>query len=289
MGSIGMEKKAAMRRHVLILTGTPGVGKHTVADQIARMSDGWHIIDVNEAARNAGLYDCKKGDIHDAAGNNADYNQQRTNDEKTKQDTADSLGRTASSNSSNTMPPVDIDTHKLATIVEKLLGSPGNHIVVGHLAPYVTSRDSVMFAVILRRNPYQLAKVYKKRGYPQEKILENAGSEVLGTIAYDTFCASYVKTGQFDTTDKQAKKVAAEILDALRVMYHGDYNSEPGDTQGTDGMPWEPVDWLHKPDCTTKDHSIRNQDAERHNNTVENQSSLKMLQDFVSGWPRTKH
>ena len=250
-----------------MLTGTPGVGKHSVADQIIRMSSEWSIVDVNEVALKAGLYEYEeeKEEEENSTTNN-NYNYRRT--------------------SNTTKYSAQVDTDKLAAIVKDRLDSTGNHIIVGHLAPYVTPRDSVMFAVILRRDPYQLAKVYKKRKYKQAKILENAGSEVLGTIAYDTFCASYVKTGQFDTTDKQAKEVAAEILGALHRMYHGDYSSKPGEIQHADGTPWTLVDWLHKDRHTTKNHNDKNQ---KNNTNTTSITNLKILEDFISGWPHTKH
>ena len=58
-------------------------------------------------------------------------------------------------------------------------------IIVGHLAPYVVDPLLVDFAVVLRRSPYELRKIYENRSYPEGKIQDNLISEILGVISYD--------------------------------------------------------------------------------------------------------
>lgn len=193
------------RRRIIIITGTPGVGKHTAAKTLAKMANDKHvIIDVNKSARKAGLYQHGR-DI------------------------------------------INVDTEKLAHAIKQDVKNPAGYIVVGHLAPYVIkpSKD-VVFAAVLRRNPYELLKVYKERGYSHAKSRENAGAEVLGVIAHDVFASSYAKTGQFDTTNSSADQVAKSMLDAICGKK----------------MPWSPIDWLHDKD------------------------SSRMLEDFFPDWPQ---
>lgn len=78
---------------------------------------------------------------------------------------------------------LDVDVGKLAKLVKKT--AQKDSIIVGHLAPYVVSRSQVKFAIVLRKNPYKLIPIYKKRNYTKKKIAENVGSEILGIIAYD--------------------------------------------------------------------------------------------------------
>ena len=96
---------------------------------------------------------------------------------------------------------LDVDVSKLKKIINKI-GSE-NSILVGHLAPYVISPKNVEMAVVLRKNPYKLQSIYKKRKYTNKKSLENLGSEILGIVYYDTVREfGREKTFQIDTSDK---------------------------------------------------------------------------------------
>jgi len=70
---------------------------------------------------------------------------------------------------------------------------------------------------VLRRSPYELEKILKKRGYSLGKIRENLESEILGVSLYDsvkTFGRS--KIVEFDTTGETPDKTTREIMRALR-------------------------------------------------------------------------
>lgn len=104
---------------------------------------------------------------------------------------------------------LDVDTKKLAKIMKRL--TKPKTIVVGHLAPYVMEKSQVKIAIVLRKNPYRLIPVYKKRRYPQKKIIENIGSEALGIIAYDSASSFGKKTVQIDATDLSPQNLAKKI------------------------------------------------------------------------------
>ena len=109
---------------------------------------------------------------------------------------------------------LDVDTKKLARIIKKL--ARPRAIIVGHLAPYVMERSQVKIAMVLRKNPYKLIPVYKKRKYSQKKIIENVGSETLGIIAYDSLSKFGKKTVQIDATNLSPQRLARKIEYALK-------------------------------------------------------------------------
>jgi len=105
---------------------------------------------------------------------------------------------------------LEVDVKKLKRVLDKM--PTKNSLLVGHLAPYVVSKNKVEIAVVLRRSPYDLEKVYKKRKYPSDKIIENLGSEILGITYYDTVKnIGQNKTVQFDTTRKSISNIAKKI------------------------------------------------------------------------------
>jgi adenylate kinase len=105
---------------------------------------------------------------------------------------------------------LEVDVRKLKKVLDKKI--PKNVLLVGHLAPYVISKSKIEIAVVLRRNPYNLERVYKKRGYDKKKMLENLGSEIIGITYYDTIKnVGRKKTFQFDTTNKSISSTVKKI------------------------------------------------------------------------------
>jgi adenylate kinase len=94
---------------------------------------------------------------------------------------------------------LEVDVNKLKKIINKI--PIKNAILVGHLAPYIISPKNVEKTVVLRKSPYSLQSIYKKRRYSNKKSLENLGSEILGIIYYDTMHEfGKEKTFQIDTS-----------------------------------------------------------------------------------------
>lgn len=175
----------------IVITGNPGVGKHTISKEVSkhlRLS----ISDINSIARDAGLFE-----------KNEDTN--------------------------------DVDISKLEKIIKKRISSPS--LIVGHLAPYVLSPDQVKKVIVLRRNPYDLISVYKKREYSEEKTRENAGSEILGIIAHDAISQFGAKVFQVDVTGKSILEVTEKVLNIIDGVDSG-----------------EEVDWL---DLVTKQNDLK--------------------------------
>ena len=91
------------------------------------------------------------------------------------------------------------------------------------LAPYVLDESNVEFVIILRKNPYELIKIYEKRKYQNQKIKENAGSEVLGVIANDSITSfGKKKSFEVDATDKTPEIILKRIQDIMNNQESGD-------------------------------------------------------------------
>lgn len=156
----------------IVITGNPGVGKHTIAKKLAEKYS-LEIIDINKIAKEVMTEKQKKGTI-------------------------------------------DIDTEKLKLKIKNVVKK--NTLVVGHLAPYVLSRSQIKQVIVLRKNPYALEKIYKKRRYSKVKSLENIGSEILGIIAFDAiknFGAKKVVQIESDSSISKTLQKVERVLNGV--------------------------------------------------------------------------
>ena len=158
----------------LVVTGSPGVGKHTVA-AILGEGAGLDVIDANGVAEQAGL-----------------------------------IGEGG-----------EVDAGRLRERLDAEAAE--GTLVVGHLAPYALSASRVAAAVVLRRSPYELERVYAERAYDRIKSLENLGAEALGVVASDTLAAfGQGAVKQVDSTRRGPAEVARLARGALDGTYPGD-------------------------------------------------------------------
>jgi len=105
---------------------------------------------------------------------------------------------------------LDVDVSKLKKIINKM--NSKDSLLVGHLAPYVISSKNVELSVVLRKSPYKLQSIYKKRKYTSKKSLENIGSEILGIIYHDIVQEfGRKKTFQIDTSSKSISATAKKV------------------------------------------------------------------------------
>jgi len=153
----------------IVITGNPGVGKHTVTQKVSEKMK-LPVFDINTIAKDSGLFE-KNGDAN------------------------------------------DIDTEELEKILKRKISK--GCIIVGHLAPYVLTENQIKIMVVLRRSPYELIPVYKKRKYSENKIRENTGSEILGIIAHDAINRFQEKIFQIDVTEKTIPEVVEKIMRAI--------------------------------------------------------------------------
>ncbi len=129
----------------IIVSGTPGVGKHTISLELSKLLNGFPILDINKVVLTENLF------IY-----SSEFE-------------------------------TEIDVTKVYNSLKLLLSTKEyvNAIIVGHLAPYVLDPLLIDFVVILRRNPFELKRIYEKRAYSEKKISDNLISEILGIISYD--------------------------------------------------------------------------------------------------------
>ena len=154
-----------------VITGNPGVGKHTVIKEISKILH-LPIIDINSIAQEFGLFE----------------KNEETN---------------------------DVDVTKLEKIIREKISHPV--LFIGHLAPYVLSSNKIKKVIVLRKNPYDLISIYKKRGYSKEKTKDNLGSEVLGIILHDAITQfGSEKTLQIDVSLQSIQETTKKIIEAIK-------------------------------------------------------------------------
>jgi len=169
---------------MLILTGNPGVGKHTTASEIMKQNAMYEIIDINNLAIELGLT------------------------EKAKE-------------------TLEVYVAELKIKMKQKVSK--NSLIIGHLAPYVLDESDVDVAIVLRKNPMDLIKVFKNRGYSKEKIKSNTAAEFIGVTFNDSISAfGEEKTYQIDTTNKTPEQVTSVIDEIVNGKNKGDI-----------------VDWFH--------------------------------------------
>jgi adenylate kinase len=153
----------------IVITGSPGVGKHTITEKIADMLE-LSILDINKIAKDSGLFE-----------KNEDTN--------------------------------DVDVKKLEKILEQKISE--KNIIVGHLAPYVLHKNKIKVMIVLRRNPYDLISVYKKRKYSDKKIKENTGSEILGIITHDAISKFQEKVFQINISKRTIPETVEKTVNLI--------------------------------------------------------------------------
>jgi len=168
--------RALLNILVLVLTGNPGVGKHTVSRKLAEIL-GYEIVDVNKEAVKVGA--AKQNDS------------------------------------------IDVDVEKTKKMLKEKISDKS--LIVGHLAPFVVSKESVSMAIVLRKNPYELIQIYEKRNYSDKKKNDNLGSEILGVVAYDSIEKfGEDKTFQVDTTSLLVEEITKKIETIINGTSKGD-------------------------------------------------------------------
>jgi adenylate kinase len=165
-----------MPLRVIVITGTPGVGKSTVANVLVSRLDSQYI-SVGDLVKKENLIveaDEKRDTIV------ADMRKLRT---------------------------------RLRTILKK---ADGDIILDGHYVYDVIPKAIEPFVFVLRRDPIRLEAILKERGYDEKKIYENLAAEALDVCligALKRFGPSRVD--EIDATYMSVEAVVDEILAVL--------------------------------------------------------------------------
>lgn len=161
----------------LVITGNPGVGKHTCAKCVVQEIGSGSIVDINKLAVS-----------HDAI---LDKDSKHGLEVNTKK-----LGK---------------------LLASRLKESRNLIIIVGHLAPYVLDPTAIDIVTVLRRSPYELIRTFEERNYPIHKIRENVASEIIGVTLYDCIQNfGKEKIVELDTTARRPQDIAMQIVLLLK-------------------------------------------------------------------------
>jgi adenylate kinase len=165
-----------MNKQVILITGTPCVGKTTTAKQLATKLNAVYI-NLTDFAK---TYNLTLGE---------DIERQTTiiNEEAMQQ--------------------------KLKENIEA--STYANIIVDGHYAAAVTPASQVTNVFVLRRNPKELKAFMQKCGFSDAKTRENLSAEIIDSCLVEAVQMQSGKVCELDVTGKTVDENVAEILEVL--------------------------------------------------------------------------
>ncbi len=165
-----------MAKRVILVTGTPAVGKTTVARELAeKLKAGY--VNLTDYAKTEKLV----------------VEEDRARDTEVIDETK--------------------MRRKLTALVAK---ASGDVVIDGHYAAALVPKQVVSTVFVLRRNPVQLQELMQKRGYSQAKQRENLEAEILDVCLVeavkkqekDCIC-------ELDITGKDVEETLSEIIAVL--------------------------------------------------------------------------
>ncbi|MEM2968000.1 MAG: adenylate kinase family protein [Candidatus Bathyarchaeia archaeon] len=161
-------------KRVILITGTPCIGKTTIAKQLASKLDALYINLTDYAEKH-----------HLIAGE----------DEKRKTHIIDEAKM----------------REKIAETIKT--AEKGTVIIDGHYAHAVVPKRYVTRIIVLRRNPIELKRLMEQRGFAGDKLWENLAAEILDVCLVEALQAQrQEKICELDVTGKTAEAAASEIL-----------------------------------------------------------------------------
>ncbi len=191
----------------IVITGTPGTGKTTLAKALARKT-GAKYADVRKIINNRKIYKIKKGETEKTV----DLGKLKRELEKALMEIeSPASGKTRGKQKSRKNKGGKTNAKAKAGHREKR----PDVILESHLLCEIPLKADI--AVVLRCNPDVLERRLKKRGYPNAKIRENLLAEALDYCSLKAE-ANYAKVIDANTT----KKTTAAQLEAKIKAKKGD-------------------------------------------------------------------
>jgi adenylate kinase len=166
-----------MAKRVILLTGTPCVGKSSVARLLCVKLDAFYV-NLTELAIRENLVSGK-----DLERNSIIVDERRM-------------------------------MRKISEIIEKC--DKEDVVVDGHYAVNVVPKNFVSYVFVLRRDPVELKGFMEKAGFSGLKLWENLASEILDVCLVDALKVhGKEKVCELDVTGKSVEEVVNEILNIL--------------------------------------------------------------------------
>jgi adenylate kinase len=162
-----------LKFRIIVITGTPGVGKTTIAKALAKRLNALYV-SVGELVKDENLI----------VGVDEDRN--------------------------TLIADLKRLTRRINTII---LQASQDVIVEGHYASDVLQKNLVSFAFVLRKNPEDLKMILEKKGFEEKKILENIASELLDVCLINTinnYGEDIVN--EIDVSQQSVEEVINEII-----------------------------------------------------------------------------
>ncbi len=165
-----------MARRVILVTGTPCVGKTSVARLLSSKLDAFYV-NLAELAVNANLISGRDKERNSAI---VDENAMR---------------------------------RKIREIIGSC---NKDIIIDGHYAASVVPQKNVTCVFVLRRDPMELRKLMEKNGFSGRKLWENLASEILDVCLVEALnLHGKEKVCELDASGKSVEEVVREILNIL--------------------------------------------------------------------------
>jgi adenylate kinase len=165
-------------KKVILITGTPCVGKTSVAQMLASKLDAF-CVNLTELATKENLIQGK-----DKERNTIIVNEKRM-------------------------------TQRMREIIKQ--SDQMNIIIDGHYAVSVIPKQLVTYVFVLRRDPVELRKFMENCGFTNRKLWENLASEILDVCLVDALNAhGSGKVCELDVTGKSVNETVDQILNILK-------------------------------------------------------------------------
>jgi len=163
-------------KRIIIVTGTPCVGKTSVSKKLAVKLDAVHV-NLAELVKREKLY--------------SDIDKERN----------------------SIIADLDKVSQRIKEVIQE---AKGDVIIDGHYAVHVVDPETVDFVFVLRKDPRRLKVLMERRGYSGKKLWENLEAEILDVCLLEAIdVCGKDKVCEIDTTDMSIDEVVDEVLKVI--------------------------------------------------------------------------
>ena len=160
-------------KRIIIVTGTPCVGKTSVSKKLAVKLDALHV-NLAELVKREKLY----------CGIDKERN--------------------------SIIADLDKVSQRIKEVIQE---AKGDVIIDGHYAVHVVNPETVDFVFVLRKDPRRLKALMERRGYSGKKLWENIEAEILDVCLMEAIdVCGKDKVCEIDATDMSIDEAVDEVL-----------------------------------------------------------------------------